>query len=212
MALPVFDKLAPLGIGGISPAGPSSTARDENAPTKLADWRPERCRDVPRSIVFQLNNGSPDAEQIIEHLAYFAIQYGKNPCVMAFARRLTQGITESNAVEEQFSAVASFILDSFTYQADPRGAEYVRSPIRMISEFCKNGYSRGDCDDITLLGASLFNALGIPVRILAVKLTGSDVYNHVLLQVNIRGVWRWFDGCNKEDPKKVWDNPIYRQI
>jgi transglutaminase-like putative cysteine protease len=153
-----------------------------------------------------------DAEQIIEHLAFFALNYGKNPSVVKFARRLVQGISDSNAVEHQFSAVATFILDCFTYQADPRGAEYVRSPVRMLAEYCKYGYSRGDCDDITLLGASLFNALGIPVRILAVKLRDSDAYNHVLLQVNVRGRWVWFDGCNKDNPKKVWENPILREI
>jgi transglutaminase-like putative cysteine protease len=180
--------------------------------SNLRDFDTETCRDTPKSMVFLLENSGTDAEQIIQHLAVFALKYGKNPCVISFARRLVQGITESNAVELQYSAVASFILDCFTYQADPRGAEYVRSPVRMIAEYCKYGYSRGDCDDITLLGASLFNALGIPVRILAVKLDGSDLYNHVLLQANVRGRWVWFDGCNKDNPKKVWDNPIFRQI
>lgn len=206
MSLIAFTKVAPLGIGGVAPGVAGRTV------STLETFKPETCKDAPRSIVFRLNNGSPDAEQIIEHLAWFAIQYGKNPCVVGFARRLVQGITESNAVEAQFSAVGTFILDSFTYQADPRGAEYVRSPIRMLSEYCKNGYARGDCDDITLLAASLLNALGIPVRILAVKLDPAGPYNHVLIQANIRGTWRWLDGCNKDNPQKEWPSPVFRQI
>lgn len=211
MATSAFSKPSPLGIGGVL-ANTSASVAGRGEFSTLESFRPETGKDVPRSLVFALNNSTPDAVQIVEHLAWFALKYGKNPCVVRFARRLVMDITESNAVEAQFSAVASFILDSFTYQADPRGAEYVRSPIRLLSEYCKNGYSRGDCDDITLLAASLFNALGIPVRILAVKIGGSDVYNHVLLQAQVRGEWKWFDGCNKEDPKKQWADAVMRQV
>lgn len=200
MALLVFNKPAPLGIGG-SPA-----------PVSLESFRPETCKDAPASISFRLNSASPDAEQIIEHLATFALAYGKNPCIVAFARRLVADITTNNAVEAQYSRVASFVLDNGVYQADPRGAEYVRSPIQMLREYCRAGYTRGDCDDLTLLAASLLNAVGVAVQIVAVKLPGSEVYNHVLLRANIRGEWRWFDPCNKDTPTKEWTGYILRQL
>jgi hypothetical protein len=194
----IFNRPAELGIGGVSFAS--------------RGWRPERCYDAPRSITFSLNNSEEDARQIIRHLARFARDYGKSECVVKFARCLVRSITENNGVEAQFSMVTGFMLDHFVYQADPRGAEYVRSPVRMIAEYCQHGYTRGDCDDGTLLACSLFSALGIRTRVVAVRLQPEGPRNHVLLQAEIRGEWKWFDPCNKDVPDKAWTDIIHEVV
>jgi len=189
--------------------------KGEAMPTEyanLADWSPERSEDAPRSITFALNNSTSDAEQIISFLAYFAGKYGKSPAIMEFAGKLIRNIRQNNFVEEQYSRVASFVLDRVTYVADPRGAEYVRSPVTLLRQFCQRGFAQGDCDDMTLLTASLLTALGFKVRIVAVKINGSDYYNHVLNQVMVRGQWKWFDACNKDNPTKQWTDFILKDV
>jgi len=179
---------------------------------KLEDWNPEKCSDAPRSITFALNNSTSDAEQIIAFLAHFARQYGKSPTIMTVAAKMIRNIRANNFVEEQYSRVASFVLDRVTYVADPRGAEYVRSPVKLIREYCERGFAQGDCDDMALLTASLMTALGFKVRIVAVKINNSDYYNHVLNQVMVRGQWKWFDGCNKNYPNKPWEDYIVKDV
>lgn len=189
--------------------------KGEAMPTEyanLADWSPERSEDAPRSITFALNNSTSDAEQIITFLAYFGGKYGKSEAITTFAEKLIRNIRQNNFVEEQYSRVASFVLDRVTYVADPRGAEYVRSPVKLLRQFCQRGFAQGDCDDMALLTASLMTALGFKARIVAVKINGSDYYNHVLNQVMVRGQWKWFDGCNKDNPTKQWTDFISKDI
>ncbi len=173
-----------------------------------SDWKPEVCSDTPKQVVFQLDSASSDAAQIIARIQQFATAYGKSPCIFAFARCLIRDITVNNARRAYFSRVAAFVLDKCVYVPDPRGAEFVRSPVQMIQEFQKNGCAKGDCDDMVLLANSLFSALGFETRVLAVALPGAATHNHVLSQVKIAGVWNWFDPCNKDNPSKVWTGDI----
>lgn len=214
MAFEFFKKITPLGIGGgaSAPAGLPLTIDDVLPAADGRAWSPETCGVPARSITFSLTNTKSDAEQIIEYLSAFALRYGRSPCIVRFGRCLIGDVVENNAVEAHFSAVANFVLDHVSYVADPRGAEYVRSPVRMIGDYCRAGYAQGDCDDMTLLAASLLNSLGFRVRVVAVKLNGSAHYNHVLTQVFVRDGWKWFDGCNKDDPSKAWDDFIFHEL
>jgi hypothetical protein len=178
----------------------------------LARWTPETCAAPARSITLPLNYSRSDAEQIIEYLGRFALAYGKSPCVFAFARSIVRGVRENNAQEEQFQLIGNFVLDCITYVADPRGAEYVRSPVTLIREFCVRGFAQGDCDDMVLFTNSLCNALGMRTRVMAVKINNSPTFNHVLSMIEVNGNWRWFDGCNKDNPGKAWTEALMYQI
>jgi len=158
--------------------------------------------------VIPLNYNSSDADQIVTLLGKFALTFGTNKTVIDFAKELTAHITENNAEEHLCGAVKEFILDKVVYLADPRGAEYVQSPVNLIGQYRKNGFARGDCDDMTLLFASLCNALGLHTRICAVAINGSPVHNHVLNQVMLRGQWNWFDGCNKDNYSKPYADAL----
>lgn len=165
---------------------------------------PESCQDAPQRVVFPLNGFGDPVIQIVQRVDDFALQYGKSGCIFAFARCLIKDITTNNYRREHFNRVAMFVLEKTVYVPDPRGAEYVRSPIKMIADIKEQGYAQGDCDDCVLLANSLFNALGFDTRVVAVTLPGSDYTNHVLSQIKYNGAWIWFDPCNKADPRKVW--------
>jgi hypothetical protein len=178
----------------------------------LADWKPEVCKTPRRAITFPLNYARSDAEQIIEYLGRFALEYGHSPCVFKFARCLIRNISDNNAQAMHFNMVGNFVLTNVTYVSDPRGAEYVRSPLALIKEYAANGFAQGDCDDMVLLTNSLCNALGMRTRVMAVKSDGSASFNHVLSMIEVGGIWKWFDGCNKLNPTKAWDSAIMYQI
>lgn len=166
----------------------------------LDGFRGERCRDTPRQLSIPLDTAEPDAIQIIRHLQKLSLIYGRNPCVIAFARCLVEDIATNNDTARNLSRVADFMAADVVYLADPRGIEFVRSPVQLLADYERNGFAKGDCDDMTLLGNSLFLALGFPVRTVAVKIHGSELFNHVFTSVHAGGRWMDFDACRKEDP------------
>lgn len=180
------------------------TALGIPAAAVLEDFSGEDCRDPKQWIRYPLDGTQSDAEQIVTILARLAVAYGKNPCVISFARCLVKDLTINNDWRGQFDAVSAFLLDRVVYQADPRGLEYVRSPVQMLVEFEVQGHCRGDCDDMVLLFNSLLNALGFRTRVEAVMINSDTVFDHVISSVNLGGTWAEFDGCNKNAPWTVY--------
>lgn len=166
----------------------------------LDGFRGEACREAAQTFRLPLETGEPDAVQIIRYLQKLAVIYGRNKCTIDFARCLVADIADQNAKLQHFQRVTSFVLDKFVYLADPRGIEYVRSPVQLLLEFERTGKMRGDCDDVTLLTNSLLNALGFTTRTLSVKINGSTTFNHVLCLVQRGEDWVPFDACNRADP------------
>lgn len=83
--------------------------------------------------------------------------------------------------EDQIRAVYNFVKDNFPYQADPEGMELFISPARMAEDFMAGTARRGDCDDLSLLTASMLGSLGYKARI-ALVAQGMD-YDHVTAEV-----------------------------
>jgi hypothetical protein len=113
-------------------------------------------------------------------------------------------ITTNNDWRAQFDAVAEFMLARTVYQADPRGLEYVRSPVQMLVDYEQEGHTRGDCDDLVLLFNALLNALGFRTRVEAVMINSDTKYDHVISAINLGGKWVEFDNCNKNAPWTVY--------
>lgn len=167
----------------------------------------EGCRDAPKRINFELLDGPPDALQIVNYLDEFAKEYGKNECVVEFARCLAGDVTVNNDRRGLFDRVAGFVLDEVIYTPDPLAAEVVRSPVQMLREYEAYEKAKGDCDDHVLLANSLLSALGIPCKAAAVQTPGAGRFNHVICVVRTGGAWFDFDPCFKDDPFHVWPGP-----
>ena len=91
------------------------------------------------------------------------------------------------------------------YLADPDGGEFIQTPLVLLNTIGQKGFAYGDCDDhVVLLGAMLVS-IGIPARAVAVKLHGSDVYNHVVVEYLCQGQPILIDPCAKTVP-----TPAYR--
>ncbi len=172
----------------------------------LDGFRGEGCDDTPQSLRFELHDAEGDAAQIVRFLSRLSKGYATNPCIIAFARCLIGDHAKDNPVRENFETIAAWVLNKVIYQADPRGIEYVVSPVQMLRRWKAKGAAYGDCDDHVLLLNSLLGAVGIETRVVAVMLPAyedrpaSTVFNHVISQVNTGKGWFDFDACNKTNP------------
>lgn len=100
---------------------------------------------------------------------------------------------------------------------------YVRRRVRLIDEpieliqppeyllgLLDNGHTTvdGDCDDATCLVAALITAIGVPVRLVAVKTMGTAVYQHVFCEMLAGGAWWAVDPTEIDLPAGDFDRLV----
>lgn len=66
----------------------------------------------------------------------------------------------------------------------------------------------GDCDDATTLAAALIFALGIPVRFVAVRITGTVPFAHVFCEMLAGGAWWAVDPTVIQIPPGPFDRMV----
>lgn len=80
--------------------------------------------------------------------------------------------------------------------------ELLISPCRLLLEIQKNGTAFGDCDDISMLAASMLASMGARVRFAAVFPQEDGSYSHVIVQYAFPNQdWRDFDGTISFNPE-----------
>lgn len=152
-----------------------------------------------------IDTSAPDAHTIIGAIQFVIEQFGRDPRVRDAATRILVSRLD-NDLERHATALTRWVKGRMRYLPDPDGAEYVQTPVILLEAIRVNGFAYGDCDDhVALLGA-LMISVGIPARAVAVKLHGSDHYNHVVVEYSDRmGRIRMVDPCAKN-----MEMPVYR--
>lgn len=100
-------------------------------------------------------------------------------------RRLAQ-ILVSEKSQKDYAGEARelhrFVRDNIRYLRDIRGVETLQTPEKTLQ------FKSGDCDDKSVLLASLLESIGHKTRFVAVGFS-PDTYAHVYVEVYINGGW-----------------------
>ena len=147
---------------------------------------------------------APDAFTIIASIQFVIDQFGRDPRIRAATLPLISSRI-NNDIRNNANTVAAFVMRKMVYLADPDGGELVQTPLVLLNAIGQKGVAYGDCDDhVVLLGAMLVS-IGIPARAVAVKLHGSNHFNHVVIEYAYQGQSILIDPCAKNVP-----TPAYR--
>ena len=147
---------------------------------------------------------APDAFTIIASIQFVIDQFGRDPRIRAATLPLLSSRI-NNDIRNNATTIAAFVMRKMVYLADPDGGEFIQTPLVLLNTIGLKGFAYGDCDDhVVLLGAMLVS-IGIPARAVAVKLHGSDHYNHVVIDYPYQGQSILIDPCAKNVP-----TPAYR--
>ena len=147
---------------------------------------------------------APDAFTIIASIQFVIDQFGRDPRIRAATLPLLSSRI-NNDIRNNATTVAGFVMRKMVYLADPDGGEFIQTPLVLLNTIGQKGFAYGDCDDhVVLLGAMLVS-IGIPARAVAVKLHGSNFYNHVVIDYPYQGQSILIDPCAKTVP-----TPAYR--
>ncbi len=112
------------------------------------------------------------APAILTRADYLARITPSDPVVKRVADKIASQSCPAGATTCQARAIFSFVQDEFSYVSDPVAYEYVKTPVESFAN------AAGDCDDASVLLASLLQAIGIQTRFVFIP-------GHVYVQAKI---------------------------
>lgn len=105
----------------------------------------------------------------------------KLPIVRHIANMLTSDLTQKDWLAE-IKTLHAFVRDRIRYVRDVNGVETLHTPDKILE------YKQGDCDDKSVLLASMLEAIGHKTRLVAIGFSPNR-YSHVFPEVLYRGKW-----------------------
>ena len=142
---------------------------------------------LDRSMTSTISN-VPDGEignlATVKMMKKIAREKSGNNIVRQLAIRiLNTAKTKSHNHLDEAVAIGEWVKDHMAYMKDPHDIELLQDPLLMIEKIEK-GEARGDCDDMSLLTATLLLAVGIKpyFKIVRWKETSGN-YNHIYVMV-----------------------------
>jgi hypothetical protein len=105
----------------------------------------------------------------------------KSPVVRQLAVSLTKGLTQKDW-ESEVLELYKFVRDRIRYVKDINGVETLHTPEKVLEN------AAGDCDDKSILLASLLESLGYKTRIVAVGFRKNS-FSHVYPEVLFNNEW-----------------------
>lgn len=148
-------------------------------------------------------NGEQGNLATVSIMAKLARQKSTNLLVRQLAIKiLNDADTKSHNHLDEAIAIGEWVKNNVRYMKDPHGTELLQDPILMI-EKCEKGECRGDCDDMSLLTATLLVSIGIQPFFKIVRWTKKDGnYNHIYVVVR--------EGNFKEPKREFVIDPILK--
>ena len=143
-----------------------------------------------------IDPNAPDAWTIIGAIQFVIDQFGRDARVRAATLQLLTS-HQNNDIRGHALTISRWVMQHMVYLGDPVGGEFVQTPLVLLNIINAKGKAYGDCDDHVVLLGSMLASVGIPCRAVAVKLHGSNVYNHVVVEYFFEGRSIIIDPCAK---------------
>ena len=128
--------------------------------------------------IITLNN--INAEQITEYtlreIKEIIKRYKTTPAIRILIGKILNGV-DGRDFKNVLDRIIKFVKEKVRYQKDVNEIETLQSPLRTI----QLGF--GDCDDFTILLATLFEAAGYPVKLVLVSNRADKIFNHIFINV-----------------------------
>ena len=159
--------------------------------------------------LMRLPGGDEGVRQTLRRMSDIAREYSKHPTVIRLARAIVHSCPVKDFACEA-RALFEWVRDNIRWTRDVYGVETLATPVRTLE------MKAGDCDDLSTLLASLYLAVGFPVRyvVIANLPQHPQSFSHVFVQVDITGEGDWVSA----DPSLPtasfgWETPVqYRRM
>ena len=161
---------------------------------------------VPLSgAVVALADGSAGLAQTVATMRYLVDHNKSDPAMVEVASGMIW-LVPSRDQHAEAAAILAGVSGAVRYQHDVLGVETIATPQTTLAR------RAGDCDDQSVLFATLCEAVGYPTRFVVAGYNIPPIPEHVYVQVNLDG--EWLDADPTENHGLGWAPPgaTYYQI
>lgn len=140
--------------------------------------------DVAQKISLPIFAGQRGNVQTINVMREVARKRCGEPVVRALALKILSscGVASQDYLSEAI-CIGNFVKENVRYVRDPDNIELLTDPLTMIEQMSR-GVAQGDCDDMSLLIATLLLSIGCQPLFRAVRYdSDSGHYNHIYVVV-----------------------------
>ena len=128
----------------------------------------------------EIKNGHKGLRDTVRSMSALACTGRRDPIILALAATLAD-----TRILKTLENTLAFVTDNVRYVLDPPDTELVRTPTRALRD------RAGDCDDFSVLIASILGALKIHVRFAVARTAGHEFFNHVFPEASIDDGEKW---------------------
>ena len=118
-------------------------------------------------------------------------RYKKSPAIRELSLNIIQDLPGRKNFAGQAARLQNYVRNNIQYVKDINGVETVQTPERTLQN------RAGDCDDQSVLLATMLESIGHPTRFVAIKLNFFGPYVHVFTET--RAGSRWLAAETTED-------------
>lgn len=140
--------------------------------------------NLPETAEQNLGSGAVANLKTVEIMKQVARERSRHPVVRVLAHQILTyyNILDHHYIDEA-KAITQYVKNKVRYVRDIRGVETLTDPLTLIDQI-KRGAAQGDCDDISLLIATLLLSIGHLPFFRIVKYRGrSGPFNHIYVVV-----------------------------
>lgn len=137
-----------------------------------------------------LKKGDAGVIQTVELMISYVNQYYQNKGITAIVNKIRNYTNSQKYTDSCYSKIAlihnifKYVKANFKYTPDPQGMELVVSPKHTL---LSGAIKHGDCDDLSVILATLLKSAGYPVwfRTVAWKKETGNNFTHVFVMVEL---------------------------
>lgn len=151
---------------------------------------------------YEIGSGDEAIYNTLEHMKRLAIRDSSNPIILEIASKIKKEC--GNNKECQAEKAFDWVYENIKYEYDDvligkfqnkyltqkienkEAEEFVTAPIYLVTKT-----KTGDCDDMSVLLASIYIALGLPVNFKVIA-HRSQAYSHVYCEVGLKIKDKWY--------------------
>lgn len=116
-------------------------------------------------------------------MARFVRQYRTATPIRELALDIVRDVPGHKNFPAQIRALHAWVQRNIQYVKDVNGVETVQTPLKTLD------YGQGDCDDQSVLLASLLESVGFRARFVAIKTDTFGPFCHVFTEVSLGRGW-----------------------
>ena len=158
--------------------------------------------DTGQDYLYHISDGRAGVKETLDIMAKLAREYSIVPRIILTSRMLLSGVPPK-AWKKEIRALFNFVQKHIRYTRDTSETELLMTPTRLLD------IRSGDCDDKSLLLATLLLSIDHPVRFKAVGFE-PGVLSHVYVQAKCGADWIALDAT--ENFGMGWEPPDIRDL